>query len=167
MAMKHVSRRNALTVSAAAGAAVLAGSLPAPAAEADEAAGYNFAKAPHAESCRLLARTIAGFQAQARVVPGFVTNTFILIVWGKKPYLNMKVTLAPRVYVQQPDYWGIEVVGCVPGIALPAVGLYNESLPLDGIQGKKGIEVFWAGESLKIDKGDFKHAAGKIKVLIK
>jgi hypothetical protein len=165
--MNQVTRRKALAVSATAGAAVLAGSLTASAAEAEKAKGYDFAKAPHPQSCRLLARTIAKFKARARVVPGFVTNTFILIVWGKKPYLNMEVKLVPRVYVQQPDYWGIEVVGCVPGIALPAIGVYNESLPLDGIQGKKGIEVIWADESLKINQGDFKHAADKIQVDLK
>ena len=51
--------------------------------------------------------------AEANVVPGIVNNTFILIVKGKKPYLNMRVLLAPLIYARQPEYWGIEVIGCL------------------------------------------------------
>jgi len=38
------------------------------------------------------------------VVPGIVTNTYILIVKGKKPYLNMRVFLSPLTYVRVPEY---------------------------------------------------------------
>ncbi|MFT3883382.1 MAG: hypothetical protein QM703_27490 [Gemmatales bacterium] len=106
---------------------------------------YQFESAEQSNSCRLLARIIDGTKAEAKVVPGIVNNTYILIVKGKKPYLNMKVLLSPLTYVRQPEYWGIEVLGCVPGIVLPAIGAYEEFLSLDSIRGTKGIEVIWAG----------------------
>lgn len=88
----------------------------------------------------------------AHVVPGFVNETFILIVSGIKPYLNMEVALSPLIYVRQPEYWGIEVVGWIPGgIGLPAFGGYTVSKDLTGITGTKGIEVIGANDSLRID----------------
>ena len=88
---------------------------------------------------------------EARVIPGIVPNTFILIVYGEKPYLNMRVELVPLRYVHRPDYWGIEVVGRLPGVGLPATAPYTVSLPLDGITGYRGIEVIGARSRKKID----------------
>jgi hypothetical protein len=46
---------------------------------------------------------------------------FLLRVGGTKPYANMSVDLSPLVYIRQPEYWGIEVVGRLRGgILLPA-----------------------------------------------
>lgn len=99
----------------------------------------TFQTAPKCESVKLI-----DFK-KAEVRPGFVPNTYILIVSGVKPYLNLQVELVPLVYIQQPDYWGIEVVGSLPGgIGLPAEAEYTISLPLDGIRGKKGVEVIGA-----------------------
>lgn len=98
----------------------------------------DFAKLPPATSVRLI-----DFN-EARVVPGIVPNTFILVVSGTKPYLNMKVRLSPLVYIRQPEFWGIEVVGSLPGVGLPATAPYTVSIPLDGILGTKGIEVIGA-----------------------
>ncbi|MEU7857270.1 hypothetical protein [Nonomuraea sp. NPDC049141] len=98
----------------------------------------DFAQLPQAASVRLI-----DFE-EARVVPGIVPKTFILIVSGTKPYLNMKVSLSPLVYIQQPEYWGIEVIGSMNGIGLPATAPYTVSLPLDGILGTRGIEVIGA-----------------------
>lgn len=103
------------------------------------------------DSCHVLARCVDKTEATAQVVPGIVNGTFFLIVDGKKPYLNMQVRLMPLTYVQQPDYWGVEVIGCIHGIGLPAIGAYHESLSLDGIRGKKGVEVIWSDGSAKID----------------
>jgi len=105
---------------------------------------YNFETAEPSKSCRLLARTIDGQKAQAEVVLGIVNDTFFAIVRGRKPYLNMQVRLSPLTYVRQPEYWGIEVLGCVSGIVLPTIGGYDEHLSLDGIRGTKGIEIIWA-----------------------
>lgn len=103
-------------------------------------------KLPASSACRLIP-----FE-ETEVRPGFINDTFFLIVSGTKPYLNMKVSLVPRIYVQQPEYWGIEVVGCLPGgIGLPALAPYTVTIPLDGIRGKKGIEVIGANDSKEID----------------
>jgi len=149
--MGAVHRRDALKL-AVAGAAVVGSAAAAVWADEKKPGAYKFEEAEAAKACRLLARTIDGTKAEAQVVPGIVNNTYILIVRGKKPYLNMRVLLAPLTYVRQPEYWGIEVLGCVTGISLPTVGTYEEFLPLDGIRGTKGIEVIWsAGETERID----------------
>jgi hypothetical protein len=89
---------------------------------------------------------------EARVIPGIIPNTFILVVRGEKPYLNMRVELVPLRYVRRPDYWGIEVTGRLPGgIGLPVTTPYTVSLPLDGIIGYRGIEVIGATSSKRID----------------
>jgi hypothetical protein len=88
---------------------------------------------------------------EAHVVPGIVPNTFILVVSGTKPYLNMDVDLVPRVYVRQPEYWGIEVTGMVAGIVLPTEAPYTVTIPLDGIRGTIGIDVIGATTTQKID----------------
>ena len=76
----------------------------------------------------------------------------VLVVSGTKPYANMKVELQPRIYVRQPEYWEIEVVGSLPGgIGIPALAPYTVSLPLAGVMGTKGIEVVGATRSEKID----------------
>ncbi|MFF1905603.1 hypothetical protein [Kitasatospora sp. NPDC058218] len=105
----------------------------------------NFAKQPASESVRLI-----DFD-EAKAVPGIVPGTFILVVSGTKPYLNMTVRLSPLVFIAQPEYWGIEVVGSLSGIGLPATTPYTESLPLDGITGTKGIEVIGAYRTERID----------------
>ena len=61
----------------------------------------------------------------AQVRPGIVPKTWFLIVSGKKPWASMTVELQPLIYVHQPDYWGIEVVGCVSGISLPVEVPYS------------------------------------------
>src|SRR5262245_17165707 len=72
----------------------------------------------------------------AEVRPGFVNNTFILIVTGSVPCSNMRVELVPLIYIRRPEYWEIEVVGILPGpICLPQIRNFTEALPLDGILG--------------------------------
>jgi hypothetical protein len=105
----------------------------------------SFSKLPAPQSCRLI-----DFD-KVEVVPGIVPKTWFLIVSGNKPYVTMRVDLSPRVYIQQPEYWGIEVVGCMSGIGLPAVTPYVAFLPLQGVIGTKGIEVIGATRSEKKD----------------
>ena len=77
---------------------------------------------------------------------------FVLRMTGTKPYLNMEVELVPLVFIQQPEFWGIEVVGRLPGgIGLPALAPYDVSIPLSGITGTKGIEVIGATRSKRIE----------------
>lgn len=103
----------------------------------------KFQKLPTSESCRLI-----NFE-KVDIVPGIVNGTWILVVSGTKPYIKMKVELFPRIYFQQPQYWVIEVVGCLLGIGLPANEPYTVSIPLDGITGTEGIEVIGANKPEK------------------
>lgn len=80
-----------------------------------------------------------------------LTGLPILVVIGDKPYLNMKVDLRPLIYIRQPEYWGIEVVGCLDGVGLPALEHYTVFLPLRGTIGTKGIELIGATRSQKKD----------------
>ena len=99
----------------------------------------EFARLPACESYRLL-----DFE-KAEIRPAFLPNTFVLIVSGQKPYLNMDVELSPRIYIRQPEYWEIEVVGHLPGgFGITAIGEYTVSLPLDSVVGTEGIEVIGA-----------------------
>ena len=97
-----------------------------------------FEQLPHSNSCRLI-----NFE-KADVVPGFLPNTFFLIVAGTKPWLTMKVELQPLIYVRQPEYWGIEVAGCQNGIGLPTTAPYHVALDITHLLGTKGIEVIGA-----------------------
>lgn len=74
-----------------------------------------------------------------------------LVVTGRKPWANMEVTLRPLVYIRQPEYWGIEVVGTMPPIGQPAIVPYAVELDLAGTTGTAGIEVIGANGTEKID----------------
>jgi hypothetical protein len=100
---------------------------------------------PSSQSCKLI-----DFD-EAEVRPGIVNGTWFLVVRGNAPCANMRVELVPLIYIQRPDYWEIEVVGCVPGpLCLPQVKPFTEVLPLNGILGTAGIEVVGASRRKKI-----------------
>src|SRR5829696_2675019 len=103
-----------------------------------------YLKSPTPTSVRLINFT------RAEIHPGFVPNTWILVVSGKKPYANMTVRLSPLIYVRRPEFWEIEVIGSLPGIGLPMTAPYTVSLQLDGILGTKGIEVVGATKRKRI-----------------
>jgi hypothetical protein len=103
----------------------------------------NFAEGRAPQNCKVI-----DFE-QAEVFPGFMPDTWFLRVQGKKPCLNMDVSLVPLVYVKCPDFWGIEVVGCLKGNCIPTVGTFDETIPLTGITGYEGIEVIGASASKK------------------
>ncbi len=107
---------------------------------------FNLASNPAPKSCRLI-----DFE-NAEVRPGVIPDTWFLTVSGTKPCTNMQVQLIPLVYVRCPEYWGIEVVGCLPnGICLTATAPYSVDIPLAGITGSEGIEVFGANKQQKFD----------------
>ncbi len=87
----------------------------------------------------------------AEVVPGINANTWFLTVRGTKPWITMRVELSPLIYIQRPDYWGIEVIGIQSGIGLPAAALYVITIEISHVLGKKGVEVIGATKSEKID----------------
>jgi hypothetical protein len=86
----------------------------------------------------------------AQVVPGIVPRSYFLIVSGKKPWASMTVELQALIYIQQPEYWGIEVVGCVSGVSLPVEVPYSVWLDITHVLGKQGIEVIGATKTEKI-----------------
>lgn len=91
---------------------------------------------------------------KAEVRPGIMPHTWFLIVSGVAPCRNMTVSLQPLIYVRQPEYWGIEVVGTLPsGICLPATKDYLVTLDISSILGTEGIEVIGATRSEKIPVG--------------
>lgn len=81
------------------------------------------------------------------VRPGKINDTWFLFVRGTTPTISMRVSLCPCIYVDQPEYWGIEVVGCLPPIVLPAKGTFAEVLDVTNFMGKKGLEVIGATKS--------------------
>jgi hypothetical protein len=88
----------------------------------------------------------------AEVRPGFINDTWFLIVSGVAPCANMEVSLVPLVYVSQPEYWGIEVIGTLPsGICLRAVKPYMVTLDISNVLGTRGIEVMGARRSEQIE----------------
>jgi hypothetical protein len=100
---------------------------------------------PASQSCRLV-----DFE-DAEVRPGIVNGTWILVVRGNAPCANMRVELVPLIYIQRPEYWEIEVVGCVGGpVCLPQVKPYTEVLPLNSTLGTVGIEVVGASRRQRI-----------------
>jgi hypothetical protein len=97
------------------------------------------------QSCRLL-----DFE-EADVRPGIVNDTWILVVRGNAPCANMRVELLPLIYIKQPEFWEIEVVGCTSGpICLPQAKPFTEILPLNGTIGTAGIEVVGTSRRMKI-----------------
>ncbi|MDJ0978243.1 MAG: hypothetical protein QNI87_06885 [Erythrobacter sp.] len=54
----------------------------------------------------------------------------------------MDVRLSPMIYIDCPEYWGIEVEGSLPGgFCMTAMKPFTVTIPLAGITGSKGIEV--------------------------
>lgn len=110
---------------------------------------HDHAANPASENCRRI-----DFD-KAEVRPGFIPHTWFLIVSGMKPCANMDVSLRPLIYIQCPEYWGIEVIGCLPGgICLEALVPYTEAIPLNGTIGCKGIEVLGARRREQIEVED-------------
>jgi hypothetical protein len=64
---------------------------------------------PKAESHRL----IDFERAEILTLESFPPQ-FVLTVSGKKPYMNMEVSLEPLVYIRQPEYWGSRLWGICP-----------------------------------------------------
>jgi hypothetical protein len=106
----------------------------------------DYAALPTDQSHRLIDFDTANVVSTRSIPP-----QHFLSVSGTKPYLNMHVELSPLVYIRRPEYWGIEVVGSLPGIGLPATAPYTVSIRLEGIVGTKGIAVIGASRTEEID----------------
>jgi hypothetical protein len=102
---------------------------------------------PPAESCRL----IEFEKADAISLMIYPPPPPMLVVSGRKPFANMRVSLNPLRYETPPEYWGIEVVGCVPPVGQPAIIPYAVELDLTGLMGTRGVEVIGADHTEKLD----------------
>jgi hypothetical protein len=80
-----------------------------------------------------------------------------LLVRGILPASDFEVKLAPRVYYDRPDYWGIEVAAIARSKALDPEAEteqalhFEKSVPLSGIIGNRGITVIGANQIKRID----------------
>jgi len=95
-------------------------------------------------------RLVAYVDAKVLTLKTFPAQ-YILEVSGYKPFESMVVDLAPAVYVQQPDFWEIDVVGSSPDGGLPWKIPYTVSKPLGGALGACGIEVIGANKRERFD----------------
>ncbi len=94
-------------------------------------------------------------RAELRKLP--FQDSLYLWVRGRLPQQGAEVRLAPRVYHERPDFWGIEVTV----ISTPASGGvpednempldYERSVPLTGITGSRGVAVIGANRVKRIE----------------
>lgn len=84
---------------------------------------------------------LVGFD-RVEVKAGAADGPPTLRVTGTTPCANHEVSLRPRTYAGCPEYWGIEVVAFLPGgLCFTSEGLYDETIPLEGVTGSRGIEI--------------------------
>lgn len=109
------------------------------------------ARAPEPEQCVTI-----DFE-EASVTPLASTGSvppsirYRLKVSGMKSASNVQVKLVPLVYVRQPEFWGIEVIGCSSGIGLPVLTPYTVTHDFTGPLGTCGIEVIGATKTQQFD----------------
>lgn len=76
----------------------------------------------------------------------------LLVVRGTAPSARMEILLSHRAYSDTPEWWGIEVVSALPGgICLTESRHFEVAISLDGIEGRKGIEVIGASTTSRIE----------------
>jgi|SRR5581483_6147864 len=87
----------------------------------------------------------------AELRPGFIKGTYFLIVKGTKPWVTMAVSFSRHIYIRQPEYWGIEVVGMQDGIGLPQTAPFVHAEDVTGSVGTKGVEVIGSNQTIRVD----------------
>ncbi len=103
---------------------------------------------PAAKSCRL----VDFEQAHIVTLDETFPPQYVLVVIGTAPIFNLRVDLVPLIYVRRPEYWGIELVGCVSGtVLLPTERRFSVTLGLAGVTGTQGVEVVGASTSQRLD----------------
>lgn len=99
---------------------------------------------PEPADCRLISFDTAKVVRKAR------TGAFQLTVRGEAPMAGVKVSLEPVIYIRQPEYWLIQVIGCMPEIGATVMTPYTVSMPLTGPMGTEGIEVMGSNKTQRI-----------------
>jgi hypothetical protein len=93
---------------------------------------------------------LVDFESAEVISPMIYPPQPALVVSGVKPHPEMEISLQPLVYVSQPQFQGIQVVGkpALPEGPYPAPAIapvpYSVELKLDGITGTEGVEVIGA-----------------------
>ena len=98
--------------------------------------------------------------AELRKLP--FQDSLYLWVRGHLPGIGFEARLAPRIYHDRPDYWGIEVaVIHTPAVMNPVPAndvddaerglVFERSVPLTGITGVRGITVIGANQVKRIE----------------
>jgi hypothetical protein len=88
--------------------------------------------------------------SSAELRPGFFKGTYFLIVQGTKPWITMVVSFSPRIYIRQPDYWEIEVVGTQFGIGLPQTAPFIHAEDVSRSVGTKGVDVVGNNQTIRL-----------------
>jgi hypothetical protein len=93
-------------------------------------------------------------------------NSLYLWVSGLMPAGSFEVILAPRIYHDLPEYWGIEVTivatlaaindmgndpGDIDAAGIAAPTIFERSVPLAGITGSRGVAVIGANQVKRIE----------------
>ena len=86
----------------------------------------------------------------AELRPGFVKGTYFLIVKGTKPWVTMVVSFSPYIYIRQPEYWEIEVVGTQNGIGLPRTAPFEHAEDVTASLGTKGVDVIGSNQTIRV-----------------
>jgi hypothetical protein len=102
----------------------------------------SFESLPCARACRRVDFDFVEVRDAARA-----GGSRLLLVSGVKSWADLRVTLEPLAYRGLPDFWEIEVVGRLTGSGLPALVDFCVALPLETVQGCKGIEIVGATKS--------------------
>ena len=105
----------------------------------------DYAGLPLSQSHRLLDFETAVVDTRETLPPQRV-----LRVTGTAPYPGMRITLDPRIHLDRPDFWGVEVVGVLVEPHPPRPTRYSVELELSGPTGTRGIEVVGAGRAQRI-----------------
>lgn len=85
------------------------------------------------------------------VIVSSVHGAPLLVVSGIAPSTRMDIFLSHREYRDKPDWWGIEVVGALPGgVCLTETRRFEAAIPISHLVGHKGIEVIGADTSVKL-----------------
>ena len=99
---------------------------------------------------------IIDFEVAELRMPPFQDGVYLWVT-GILPSAGFEAKLAPRVYYDRPDYWGIEVaVVMVPNAANDVATsegslAFERSVPLAGITGSRGITVIGANQVKRIE----------------
>jgi hypothetical protein len=97
------------------------------------------------QTCRLI--DYDAFQ----IVGGVANGTWFLIVEGEKPNQLVDVELRPVTYVVRPDYWEIEVLGCLSPEASDLRKRYQAKIDITAHLGTRGIALVSRKGAQEID----------------